>query len=237
MDVKQDFIDGQFGGKNVGEILVEKLLSQMAKVKGFIALFGPYTPGSELQRWADYQRFDWSVRMLPAISVYESQEESKESDQAFQRGTITLQTVWPPNMRRSDSRRVEVAYKGALEGFFSSALVDAMLDELYYIERPEKVPGLNELGRTLTWTPNTEGLIGDELCPITVLNVQYKIDLRSWYRWLEYKGRSKDEPFDQALFDLVEIGGMNNNISAYTGVDDQGVEQVEIPEKIPVHNP
>jgi len=228
--MKQVNIDNSFLA-GPGEDLVSKTLMQLAKIKGFTDLFGKYTPGSDDQRWADYQRFDWSTRVLPAISIFEAQDENKESDNAFLNGTISIQTYWPPNFRRSDSRRVEVAYKGALQNFFASKYVENMLDELYFIQRPEKVDGLNEYGKTMSWSPNVEGLIGDELIPVTILNVQYRIDLRAWYRALEFQDRTKDNPFEKSLAPLEVIGGI------YQGRDEPGTIHIEVPDEIKVTNP
>jgi hypothetical protein len=235
-NIKQETINELFL-TGPGEDLVPKTLMQLAKVPGFVKLFGPYTPKSDNQRWADYCRFDWSTRVLPVINVFEAENENKDSDQAFLRGTLQIQTFWPPNFRRSDSRRVEVAYKGAMQNFFSSIYVKNMLDELCYILRPEKVNGLNEFGKTITWAPNTEGLIGEELCPVTILNINYRIDLRAWYRTLEFQGRTKEQPFEETLDDLAIIGGIDNNItSTYQGIDEAGI-WTEVPDEIQVYNP
>jgi hypothetical protein len=233
-DIDKEFLTGP------GEDLVSKLLLQMSKVPGFIKIFGTYKRQSEVknteQRWADYQRFDWSLRQLPAICVFESQSENKESDQAFLNGVISIQVFWPANFRRPDSRRVESAMKGAFENFFNSKLVFSMLDELYWIQREEKVYGLNQLGKTLTWTPNVEGIVEDQQVPVTIIDVQYRIDLRAWNRALEFMGRTKEEPFDITLEDLKIIGGRNSVglDSVYQGTDNDGV-QIEIPDEIKVN--
>jgi hypothetical protein len=232
--IKQAQLDGLFLS-GPGEDLIPKTLMQMAKVPGFIVLFGSYVPESDQQRWADYNRFDWNIRQLPTINVFEAAEENKDSDQAFLRGTVNFQVYWPPNARRGDSRRIEAAFKGVVENFFSSDYTKTMLDEIYFIERPEKVYGLNEYGKTLTWSPNTEGIIADELVPVTIVNVQYRIDLRAWYRALEYMYRTKGEPFKATLDDLKIIGGIN---SVYAGEDPNNAIhpiQVEIPDEILVN--
>lgn len=236
--IKQEDIEKLFL-LSPGQDLIPKLLGQMAKIPGFIKIFGPYKPqankGNNQQRWADYHKFDWSLRQLPAINVYEADTESKQSDNAFLTGTVAFQIFWPGSFRRSDMRRVEVAFKGALENFFSSRYVQSMLDELYWIERPEKVFGLNELGRTLTWTPNIDGMVEDQLVPVTIFNVNYKIDLRSWYRALEFLNRTREEPFKETLGDLVEIGDPDLD-SVYQGVDNENEVHIEIPDDIKVNS-
>lgn len=217
-----------------GEDLVIKLIQQMASVRGFTDIFGPYSfEKGALQRWADYQRFDWSIRQLPAINVFEGNPELKDSDQAFLNGSITIQVFWPPNFRRPDNRRVEAAFKGTIENFFSSKFASDMLDELYWIARPMKVYGLNQLGKSLTWTPNAEGVVESQLVPVSIFDIPYRIDLRAWYRALEFQGRTKDNPFERTLEDLVSIDG------EIDGVKNKDPEQVEIviESDMPVANP
>jgi hypothetical protein len=204
-----------------GEDLVKKLMMQMAKVKGFIAIFGPYKDGSENMRWADYQRFDWSTRQLPAINIFTSQPEEKESDNAYLNGTIQIQVIWPPKLRRTDLTNIPLA----------SQYVQTMLDEIYYIQRPEKVYGLNALGKQMTWTPNAEGVIESEQVPVTMIDVKYRIDLRAWYRALEFMDRTRDNPFEDTLEQLAEIFG------EYDGVKADQTTEVVVLDNITVTNP
>ena len=230
--IKQDDIDQSFL-TGPGEDLVIKTIQQMASIPGFLTLFGPFDPNDDQQRWADYARADWSLRQLPAINVFEAEAEDKTSDQAWLNGTVSFQIFWPASFRRTDMRRVEVAFKGAMENFFSSKFVTKMLDELYWIQRPMKVFGLNEYGKVLTWTPNTEGIVEDELVPVTIINARYRIDLRSWYRALEFMDRTKDSPFEQSLDNLNQIVG------SYQGVTDPVGDDVvvTIDDNITVTNP
>jgi hypothetical protein len=214
-----------------GEDLVKKLLMQMAKVKGFIAIFGPYTEGKDEQRWADYQRYDWSIRQLPTINVFTSQTEEKESDNAFLNGSIQIQVYWPPKLRRGDLTNIPLAFKGAMENFFASQYVQTMLDELYYIQRPEKVAGLNTLGKQMTWTPNAEGVVESDQVPVTIIEVKYRIDLRAWYRALEFQDRTRDDPFEATLAQLAEIFG------EYDGKKADNSTEVVVPDNIKVTNP
>ncbi len=126
------------------------------------------------------------------------------------------------------------AYKAALQNFFESDLCFKMLDELYWIQRPEKVAGLNALGREMNWSPNVEGLVESELVPVTLVGVRYRIDLRAWYRALEFQNRTKAEPFKETLADLTVIGGAS---SGYEGVKDDDTVEVTVPDEIPVTNP
>lgn len=221
-----------------GEELVAKLLLQMSTIQNatgaaFTQLFGPYKQGNQQQRWADYARYDWSVRQLPAINVYEAEVEDKSSSNAWLNGTLNIMVVWQPNQRRSDLARIQAAFKGVLQNFFESQSVIDMLDEIYFVQRPGKVNGLNELGKVMTWSPNIEGIVEDQLVPITLVGVKYRIDLRSWYRALEFQNRTKLEPYGESLSDLTEING------EYQGViDDAGQDViVTIPDEIAVNSP
>ena len=230
--IKQKDLDDNFL-TGPGEDLALKTLYQLLKIPNFTKLFGSFSDVVTQQRIADYPRFDWSLRQLPALNLFEAGDEAKDSDNAFLNGTITLQVFWPPNMRRPDFRRVEVAFKGVIENFFASDYVRTMMDELYFIERPEKVYGLNEYGKKMNWSPNTEGIIESEAVPVTNLTISYRIDLRAWYRALEYMNRTKAQPFLATLDDLVGLG--NDLDSGYYGVYNNEVE-IFIPENIDVTN-
>jgi hypothetical protein len=199
-----------------GDDLVDKLIGQLQKIPQMVQLFGPAEGGS----WANYNRFDWSARQLPAINILEAQSESKSSDHGYLTGTVQIQVYWPSEFRRADLARVPNLFKGILENFFSSKYVSAMLDELYCKVRPEKVFGLNEFGKTLTWSPNVEGITDGDLTPMTILDVQYRIDLRAWERALEYLGRTEDDPFTATLPDLSDLVGRLD------GVDDNDGKNV-----------
>lgn len=219
--VNQDSLDKAFLS-SPGDDLVDKLIAQISSVPQMNALFGPYKKGHDQQRWADYQRMDWSIRQLPCLSVFESQSEQKESDNAWLSGSITIQAYWPPNLRRSDLSRVPGTFKGILENFFASKYCTDMLDELYYVTRPMKVFALNELGKQMTWTTNVEGIVESQMVPVTMVDVRYRIDLRAWYRAMELMGRTKQSPFESTLSDLTRFQGV------YDGVKDDEAQQVEI---------
>lgn len=244
IDLTKSFLSGP------GQDLVPKTLLQLSMTKGgvdangnvrypFQDLFGPYkcdafgNKTTDQQRWADYQRMDWSIRQLPAINLFESQTESKQSENAYVTGTLQMQIFWPPNFRRGDLARVPAVFRSAIENFFASQYVRDMLDELYFIERNPKVYGLNEFGKVLTWSPNVEGVVESEMVPVTIVDIAYRIDLRAWYRALEFMGRTKDDPFEVTLADLSRIAGN------YTGIDDVVTQdpKIEIPDGINVTNP
>lgn len=206
-----------------GGDLVDKLIMQMQKVPQLVKLFGP---AGDQGSWANYNRFDWPVRELPAINIFESGGENQTSDNGYLMGTIQIQVFWPSDFRRSDLARVPAFFKGVLENFLSSQYASAMLDELYYVERPEKVYGLNELGKTLTWSPNVEGITDDLLTAMTIVDLNYRIDLRAWDRALEFMNRTKADPFELTLSDLDQING------EIDGVNDDNLVIIRVPVEI-----
>lgn len=189
-----------------GQFLVRKLMKAMSDCPPFKTLFGPYKDCDQNQRWADYQRFDWSVRALPAINVFEAESEDKDSSHGYLTGTLSFQVFWPASMRRSDLTRVPSGFKGALQNFLESEYVTKLLDPLPWDEREDKVPGLNELGKAITWQPNAAGLVEEEEVPVTIVNIRYRILLSSWYAYLENQGRSKAEPFTADKNELKTVG-------------------------------
>jgi hypothetical protein len=231
--IKESTIDGIFLSSPGEQIVANTLLQMGSKTAKFVDLFGAYQQGSQQQRWANYSRFDWSIRQLPVINVYESETQDKTSSNAWINGTIAFMVLWPPNQRRSDLARVQMSFQGALLNFFESQLVVDMLDEIYFHERAAKVPGLNEYGKMLTWTPNVEGFVEDEQVPVTLINARYRLDLRAWYRSLEFQGRTKLNPTETTLSPLTNIDG------DYAGVpNNEGTNvQVEIEDNIIVANP
>lgn len=220
-----------------GQFLVLKTLQQMSTVPGLAKLFGPLTIGpiengsavGQQQKWADYERWDWSMRQLPAISVFEAETEDKTSRNAWLNGTINFQVVWPASFRRSDWSRIPVAFKGAMQNFFESAYTNSMLDEIYWHVRPQKVPGLNEYGKIMTFTPNLEGIVEKEKVPVTLVSAKYRIDLRAWYRYLNFDNRTQDQPFTRTLADLTQLGGEYDGVLA-----PGGDSQIAIPDEIDV---
>ena len=206
-DVSKDFISGP------GEVLIPALITALAQVKPFSDLFGPFTQVKDPNsRWASYPRFDWSLRQLPVINVYEKEPEEKTSSNAWLNGSIGMQVFWPASFRRSDLSRIPRTFSAGLLNFLESDAAYALFSQ---------VPGLNELGRFMTWTPNVEGLVETELVPVTLCDVKYRVDLRAWYRFLELDGRTKAQPFDRTLTDLQVVGG------EFDGVTDPGAQDIQ----------
>lgn len=227
LTITNEFLTGP-GQDIVPNTLFQMTQAQNDTCKPFLDLFGPFTPDSNQQRWADYPRMDWSIRQLPVINVYQAESQEKEAPNGYLNGAVNIMTVWAPNQRRSDLSRVQTAYQGAIHNFFESDLVVQMIDEFYAHVRPGKVNGLNEFGKSISWSPNIEGLVEDNIVPVTLITVKYRVDLRAWYRSLEFQNRTKAKPFQHTLAGLSDIGGV------YAGVNDSGQVLMTIPDNIVV---
>jgi hypothetical protein len=195
-----------------GQSLINSILTQMSLVPQFIEVFGPFTVDDENQRWSDYCRFDWSLRQLPAISLFEKDSENKTTTNGWLEGTAGIQVFWPANFRRSDLSRIPSLFKAAVQNFFESDLAN----QLFSI-----VPGLNKIGAEINWQPNTEGLVEAELVPVTLIDIKYKIDLRQWYRFLETDYRTKGQPFVRTLDDLSVVALAIHGLTEQTGTSVQ----------------
>lgn len=225
-DLEQDF------PHTPGQLLVKRLLEQMAKQPQFKKLFGKYVSQSaENQRWASYPRFDWSLRELPGICVYEKETEEKTSRNGWLIGKLGIQVFWPAAFRRAELSRIPNIFKGALQSFFESDLCDVLLDPHFGLNDTTKVPGLNEFGKEISWTPNVEGIVEGEAVPVMIVDIKYRIDLRAWHRFLEYHNITIEKPFEGTLDDLKVIGG------EYDGVtDDPSNVQIKVYDEIIIND-
>lgn len=204
------------------QFLVPRLLTQLSKVAQMTQMFGPYKGvGVSEQRWADYQRFDWSLRQLPAIQLFESDAETKQAENGFINGTVRMMVIWPASFRRSDLARIPKAFHSAMINFFGSDLSFALLDSQANSDRTVVVPGLNELGKEIVDQKNVEGVVESELVPVTMIDIRFRIDLRQYYRFLESDNRTKELPFERTLADLKQVFG------EYDGLPGNDTSEVE----------
>jgi len=214
---RKDVAEGLF--PSPGMTLVKRILEAFAAIPQFQALFGkPSAKGFDdaEQRYACYERFDWSLRQLPAMALYESEPEVKQSDNAFLDGSLRMMVFWPANFRRADLQQIPVAFKGAVLNFFASKYAFALLDPAPGVANATKVPGLNKLGGELTWSPQVEGNVGGEAVPVSIIDVKYRIDLRRWYQYLEEQGYTKDDPFNKTAFPWTRFEGEYDGVTAAT---------------------
>lgn len=211
--MQEEFLEGP------GQYMVRRLIKQMAKEKGFIALFGEYKgPESDSQRWAEYQRFDWSVRQLPAISVYEDQSETKTADSGWVTGTLKVTVYWPPRLHRRFAARLPNTFFAALMLWMRGAEAFKLLDSRANVDRTLIVPGLNQLGFEMTDIKQVEGIVETEAVPVSLIDVRFRLDLRAWDRWMTQEDcRDVPTPF---VRDLETMETLTNVIQGV--IDDDG---------------
>lgn len=220
------------------QYLVPRLLAQLAKVPQMVKVFGPYKgtskePDTANQRWASYQRFDWSLRQLPAISIYESDVETKQAENGYMPGSVRLMVCWPASFRRPDLARIPKAFHSAMVNFFGSDLAFQLLDSQANVDgsgvRLESVvPGLNEIGKEISDTKNVEGIVESEPVPVTMIDIKFRIDLRQWYRFLESDNRTKEMPFERTLADLEEVFGEYDGLPGTDTGDVQAIVEQDV---------
>ncbi len=189
------------------KLLVKRLMEEMGKIEFFQKTFGPMREWDRAdQRWACYERGDWSMRQMPAIMVFDYGGESQTSLNGWLTGTIRIVALWPAQLRRHDWAEVPKIFKGMVQHFFHSKYCGALLDRIPGENLETKVGGLNELGKEISWIPNMAGMVAEERVPATILDIKYRIDLRRFYDYLEDLGYSQEEPFKQTVFPLEYVG-------------------------------
>lgn len=148
---------------------------------------------------ADYDREDFPIRGLPALRVYCFDYEKTSEMSGYIEGTIQMDVILPPSLRRADTEK------------FSSIIANAMMQQFrrlpFFSAMRGVVPGLNELGKHFSVDKrlvyqNTEQ--ADE-CPVVHMTANFRIDLKEWDEYLESQGRTREDPFDKTLENLREI--------------------------------
>lgn len=215
--MQAEFLEGP------GQYLVRRLIAQMAKEKGFVALFGEHKGAeNDSQRWAEYQRFDWAIRQLPAISIYEDGSEVKTADSGWVTGALKLTVHWPPRLHRRFAARLPNTFYAALMQWFRSQAAFQLLDSRANEDRSIIVPGLNQLGFEMTDIKQIEGIVDVEAVPVSLIDIRYRLDLRAWDRWLvEEDCREVATPF---VKDLGPLETLTNVIQGVPGETDEPVK-------------
>jgi hypothetical protein len=67
------------------------------------------------------------------------------------------------------------------------------------------VPGLNELGKVLSFDNSLGFEWQDSVVPLTQFQINFRLDLRQWDLYLESTNREKDTPFEVTIGDLKTI--------------------------------
>lgn len=145
-----------------------------------------------------YERFDYSVRQLPALRVY-NLNYKKEQESHYINGELNLDILYPASLRRPELQ--------SFQDILSAALLQQFRRPNYFERAKELVPGLNELGKIFE-VDKTLGMRWEEgYIPITQMKANFRIDLKVWDDYLESTYRTKDYPFEKVLGDLKRIVG------------------------------
>ena len=176
------FLDGP------GDLLCKLIAQEIAKVPEWLAVF---------ENSIDtYERFDFTLRQLPALRIY-SHLLRKEQESHYCVGDVLIDIVLPPSLRREDLQTVQDR--------LGSAMLQQFRRPTFFQALRAVVPGLNELGKVFVIDKTLGMKWQEETCPITQLQVNFRLDLKEWDHYLEEEGRTKDEPFKRTLGELKRI--------------------------------
>jgi hypothetical protein len=187
----------------------EFLCSEIAKYIGAFpawkTFFGEYVD--------PYKRMDYPVRALPALRIYNNTFQ-KDYESWFVEGDILLDAIFPASIRRTETQQLPDTITNALlQQFRSPEMFEAMC---------AVIPGLNELGKRFSADKSLAFEWGEELVPLTQMNLNFKIDLRAWDLYLESDNRTKEKPFERTLGDLEKL------FTTIDGLRDDGTSDVEV---------
>lgn len=170
------------------EFLVKTLADELANVEQFKLIFGDAIDA--------YRRMDYSLRELPALRVY-SERFNKPHENWFLTGTVTLDVIFPPAIRRRELQQ--------LPDTISAALLQQFRRQPFFEALEVKIPGLNELGKEFDVDKSLGFDMGDDIAPLTQITLNFRLDLRQWDRYLEDSARTVEDPFEESLKNLQSI--------------------------------
>ena len=94
----------------------------------------------------------------------------------------------------------------------------------------DRVPGLNELGKTVNVDKSLCFDWNEDLAPLTEITLNFRIDLREWDAYVESDDRTKGTPFERTLGDLELIAATINGLKENELEDPDTVElSLEVP--------
>lgn len=159
-----------------------------------------------------YKRDDYSFRQLPALRVY-NERYRKEQESHYINGEIVLDILLPADIRRSELQ--------SFQDTLSSAMMQQFRRPNYFSTLVAQVPGLNELGKVFDVDKTLGLMVAEGACPLTEMKPNFRIDLKVWDDYLERTGRTKEDPFNVTLANLVTVASEILPINT-DGTPDQG---------------
>lgn len=143
-----------------------------------------------------YMRMDYDVRQLPALRIY-NETGQKEHESWWITGDIKIDSIFPASVRRTETQQFQDTITGAIIQQFRSS------DFFQAVEK--KVPGLNELGKIVSWDKTLGFDFEEGVVPLTQITLNFRLDQRIWDDYLESEGRTKQQPFAVTLGNLQKI--------------------------------
>lgn len=196
------------------EFLVRFVAQELLKVTQFKALFG--------ENIHPYKKMDYSIRELPAMRIYNDRY-NKNFDSWFVEGEIVIETMMPADIRREETQ------------YFQDIICGAVLAQFrrpsFFTTMCDLVPGLNELGKTVSVDKALGFEWENQIVPLTRITLNFRIDLREWDDSVYPESdRTKDSPFEAVLGDLERIvsviDGLRDDFESNIQVEiDQTIEQ------------
>jgi hypothetical protein len=197
------FLDGP------SEVLVSACVAQLLSLKPWQTIFG--------KNIDNYRRMDYPFRSLPGMRIY-NDHFVKDFESWFITGDLMVDIIFPPSIRRQETQTLQDMLTAAVvQQFRSQDFFQAFNAAPYY------VPGLNELGKTVTADKSLGFEYADDVVPMTQVTVNFRIDLRIWDLYLEADNRTREEPFVYSLANLDRI------VSTIQALNDDLTDNVEVP--------
>lgn len=170
------------------EFLASHIAEQIRCVPQFKLIFSEFIDG--------YRKQDYSERSLPALRIF-NENYTKEFESWFINGDILVDVIFPANIRRDETQR--------LQDTVASALLQQFRRTKFFDTVSLGVPGLNELGKRFSVDKSLGFEWNNTVVPLTRITLNFRVDLRQWDTYLEQNNRTKDDPFEVTLSDLKKI--------------------------------
>lgn len=190
MTERVDILDAPSWLLQPSDRIVASVVEEIRREPVFVSIFG--------EAIEPYLRMDFGVRDLPAIRVH-SPTGRKDGETWYFTGEVKADVIFPPSVRRAQ-----------LQGYpdiVCAALLAQFRRQPFFEAVRAKVPGLNQLGWSFSFDKSL-GFVakeGDEICPLTQLVINYRVNLNEWDEYLESTDRTTDDPFERTLGDLERI--------------------------------
>lgn len=187
------------------EFLCKQIAAHLRADEVWSKLFGDFID--------PYKRMDYSMRNLPAIRIYNNGFK-KDYESWFINGMVTLDLIFPASIRRMQTEQIPDT--------LCAAILQQFRRPTFFGSLCQKVPGLNELGKTVDCDKALAFEFEDELVPLIQILVNFRIDLREWDDYLESDYRTTDDPFSRPLGDLTTL------VTTMAALRDDGSTELEI---------